>query len=219
METNKSNNGASKDPRPTTSIETSPSNGGATATAVPEVQEFDLSSARLTQDFGSLAGVKKLLTTVPVRKPNRQEFFRVHSDPTYRMLAAVLELKEEQENYLLAQNVYEAMPGEWAPRELVTAVNRQGVVFIWQVPMPGQDGRTNSWHEAAREAAARAQNVWIRMAANMSLGAYEIYQAPDGLSEPVWPEEDFQTLLRVAYKGKYITDTDHAVLRRLRGEV
>ena len=35
---------------------------------------FDLSNLRLDQSFVESAGVKKLLTTVPVRKPNPQDF-------------------------------------------------------------------------------------------------------------------------------------------------
>jgi hypothetical protein len=64
----------------------------AAASAAPSVGDpFDLSNLRLTQDFVGTAGVKKLLTTVPVGKPNKQDFFRVHPDPEYRMEVAVIE--------------------------------------------------------------------------------------------------------------------------------
>ena len=35
---------------------------------------FDLSNLRLPQEFAETAGVKKLLKTVPVHKPNPQDF-------------------------------------------------------------------------------------------------------------------------------------------------
>jgi hypothetical protein len=54
-----------------------------TAAAAPS-DPFDLSNLRLNQDFVETAGVKRLLTTVPVRKPNPQDFVRVHPDPNYR---------------------------------------------------------------------------------------------------------------------------------------
>jgi hypothetical protein len=42
---------------------------------------FDnLSALRLDQSYADTVGVKKLLTTVPVRKPNRQGFVRVHPE-------------------------------------------------------------------------------------------------------------------------------------------
>jgi hypothetical protein len=42
---------------------------------------FDPASLRLDQTFTDGTAVKKLITTIPVRKPSRQDFVRVHSDP------------------------------------------------------------------------------------------------------------------------------------------
>jgi hypothetical protein len=50
----------------------------------------DLSAFRLSQDFAADLGVKKLLLKVPVRKPGRQEFFRVHPDHCYTLWPARL---------------------------------------------------------------------------------------------------------------------------------
>ena len=62
---------------------------------------FNPTSLRLDQSFADTVGVKKLLTTVPVRKPNRQDFVRVHPDPKYRLTpAAIIEVKEDREIYL-----------------------------------------------------------------------------------------------------------------------
>jgi hypothetical protein len=49
---------------------------------------FDPACLRLDQCFADGAGVTRLITTVPVRKPNRQDFVRVHPDPTYRLTPA-----------------------------------------------------------------------------------------------------------------------------------
>src|SRR4051812_31325852 len=40
--------------------------------AKPEADPFDLSSLRLSQDFASAVGVKKLVTTIPVKKPSKE---------------------------------------------------------------------------------------------------------------------------------------------------
>src|SRR5689334_18596049 len=62
---------------------------------------FDPAALRLDQAFAETAGVKRLLTTVPVRKPNRQDFVRVHPDPRYQLTpASIIELKEDRETYL-----------------------------------------------------------------------------------------------------------------------
>ena len=64
-----------------------------------------------------------------------------------------------------------------------------------------------------------AKKSWIRLVANMSLGAYEVYEAAGSLPDPEWPDLDFAEILKVAFKGQYITDIDHPVIRRLLGEL
>ena len=61
---------------------------------------FDLDKLRIPQDFQATAGVKKVLTVVPVRKPNRQDFIRVHPGEDWRLATAVLEDKENRETLL-----------------------------------------------------------------------------------------------------------------------
>jgi hypothetical protein len=178
----------------------------------------DLGKLRLSQDFAANLGVKKLLTTVPVRKPTGQEFVRVHPDEAYRLQTAVLELKDERETYLVAPELWGELPGELKPVALFTAVNRQGVVFLWPVKLPGEDGRVDEWNRSALEAADHAATRWVRVKANMSLGAYELFEATGDLPDPQWPDSDFTTLLRTAFKVRYIDSIEHPVIRRLRGE-
>ena len=141
--------------------------------AVPD--PFNPASLRLDPSYGETVGVRKLLTTVPVRKPNRHEFLRVHSDPAYRLSpAAIIELKGENETYLISPSVVHELPNEFAPATLFTAINRQGVLFVWPVKLPGIDVKDNEWYRSAREAAERAISAWTRVTANKSLGAYEL---------------------------------------------
>jgi hypothetical protein len=185
--------------------------------SVPKDIFDDLSALRLDQNFVETAGVKKLLTTVPVRKPNQQDFVRVHPDPEYRETLAVIELKEAREIYLVPPAIANELPGEFYMATLYTAVNRQGVTFLWPVRLPGSDGKVMEWHRSAAEAAERAMEVWVRVKANMSLGAYEIFEAPNTVSEPKWPAATFNELLRTAFRDRLIASFDHPVIRRLRG--
>ena len=179
---------------------------------------FDLDKLRLSQDFAATLGVKKALLTVPVRKPGRQDFFRVHPDVDWRLETVILELKEERETYLVDQSLWGQLPGELIPKVLYTAMNRQGVLMLWPIRLPGEDGRHDEWNRSALEAAEMAQKEWIRMVANMSLGAYEVYRAVADIPDPEWPDTTFQEVLRIAFKDRFIRSIDHPVLRRLRGE-
>ena len=89
----------------------------------------------------------------------------------------ILELKEDRETYLVDRNLWGELPGELIPKVLFTVINRQGVLTLWPIRLPGEDGRHDEWNRSALEAAEMAQKEWIRVAANMSLGAYEVYRA------------------------------------------
>ncbi len=178
---------------------------------------FDLSRLRLSQDFGASVGVKKALLTIPVRKPDRQWFIRVNPDPQCRLETAILEIKEDRESYLVDPSLWPELAGEIVPKVLLTAINRQGVLFLWPVRLPGEDGKQDAWSASALEAGNLAMKGWIRIAANMPLGAYEVFEASANLPEPQWPELSFQQLLRIAFKDRFIKDLEHPVLRKLRG--
>jgi hypothetical protein len=179
----------------------------------------NLDALRLGQSFVEMAGAKKLLTTVPVRKPNKQEYIRVIADPTYRMDCAIIELKEDREVYFVIPAIAAAMPNEVIPVTLFTAVNRQGVVFLWPVRMPTSDRRTSAWYNSARTAAEIAMTKWVRVVANMSLGAYEIFEASGVIPDPEPIEHSFKDLLRIGFRAdRFVGRLDHDVLKLLRGE-
>jgi hypothetical protein len=181
---------------------------------------FDPASLRLDQSFADTVGVKKLLTTVPVRKPNRQDFVRVHPDPKYRLTpAATIEVKEDREVYLITPGMAQALPGEFSLVTLFTTINRQGTLHLWPVKMPLPDGRQNEWHRSAAEAAERAMRRWVRVTSSMSLGAYEIFEANGDLPEPVWPDISFPEILQIAFRDRIVDRADHPLVQRLQGIV
>lgn len=179
---------------------------------------FDPKSLAIKGNPADAIGVKRALTVVPVRKPNRQEFFRTHPNEEYAVQIAILELKMENETYAISPEVALAIPGETKVVRLTTAINRQGNVFLWPVLLPSNEGREMAWHSSAREAAERAQSVWVRMVANMGGGYYDIWEADGSVGEPQWPEHSFTQLLKVAFgNGRLIDREDHPVLQQLLG--
>jgi hypothetical protein len=182
---------------------------------------FDPARLRLDQDYETKAGVTKLLTTIPVRKPSRESFVRTHPDPEYRLTTGVLELKEDREVYLVAPSLWPALAAEptFSPKMLVTSVTRQGVLFLWPIRLPGPDGKVDEWSRSSLEAADLARENWVRLASNMNLGAYEITQGSGIGVEPDFPDLPMREILRIAFRNHFIDTVDHPVLRRLRGEV
>ena len=202
-------------------IENSLLNGGqpqgVAASALASDPFEDLEQLRVSQDFGASLGLKKLRLTVPVRKPDRQWFVRVHPDEGWHLQTALLNLKDAREAYLVDRPLWEELAGDVVPTVLLTSINRHNVVFLWPIRLP-QDGRQDEWNRSALEAAQVARTRWVRIAANMALGAYDVFAAEADLPEPEWPHGTFKDLLRVAFKDRIIQSLDHPVLQQLRGE-
>ena len=180
---------------------------------------FDPERLRINLDFAEGIGVKKAIITIPVRKPNGQDFIRVHPQPAFRLPVAVIELRDDRETYLVLPDIARDIPGEYITVTMYACINRQGVVFLWPVRLPGADGRQLDWHRSAAEAAEMAMQRWVRVKANMSLGAYEVYEAAATIPDPVWPTDlTFMQMLMIAFKGRLVDNLGHPVLKRLRGE-
>jgi len=188
-------------------------------TIVTEENDFNPENLRISQDFDELVNLKKALLTIPVRKPDRQWFFRVHPDSAYSLQTAVLELKDDRETYLVEQPLWQELAGEVVVKVIHTAINRHGNVFLWPIRLPGEDGRHDEWNRSALEAVDYAQKSWVRLASNMNLGAYELSEALGDLPNPEWPEMEFEKLLSIAFKDHFIHSLDHPAVRRLRGEM
>lgn len=182
------------------------------------IDPFDPKRLRISQRSGEGPTVRKVLTSVQVRKPNRQEFIRVHPGPDMRLDTLLIELRDDRLTYLVMPEIAPAIPGEAVAKTLYTALTRAGAVLLWPVRLPDEQGRLDDWNQAAHEAAMRAETHWVRVAANIGAGTYDVYEALDQIAEPEWPELPFRRLLEMAFKDRFVDSLDHRVIRRLMGE-
>jgi len=189
--------------------------------ATPNAQPpdpFDPAALRLSSDYSEGLGVKRLITTVPCRKPNKTEWFRVRPGDDWRVTTMVFETEGvDRRTYIVAPRLREQIADNLAPAMLVMCVNRAGDPFIWRIKLPGVDGRTNSWTSSSLTAAAEAETSWCRMVANMTSGDYTLFTTTANWPEPRWPDLPLKEVLRLAFRDGYIDSVDHPVLRELRG--
>src|SRR5208337_4753401 len=112
------------------------SNGSANAgQQAPDVaRDFDLESLRLPQSFRE-AGVKRLLTRVPLRRPTKFEFVRVH--PEHFFETTVIDLKDERETYVVDQRLSQEVLDLAMHVRFLLAITRQRVLLLWPIRLPG----------------------------------------------------------------------------------
>ncbi len=177
------------------------------------------SSLRLSQNFGQTLGVKKVLTIVPVVKPTKDRFFRIHESDNWVYPAWVLDNKVTGETYIVSEEVASVLGGLVRAVELYTAIDRQSNLFLIPIPLPGPTGVRNPWHESLLQAVMRAKLVWLRITANKDLGGYEIFEATAKLPEPIWPDTTLEELLEIAFRGRIIATPDHPVVQEKLGGV
>ena len=81
---------------------------------------------------------QKVLIKIPVRKPDRYEFFRTHPDPAFCIATALLPYEGE---FHLVMPYMRYDVAEALPYELRFCINRGGAVFWWPIRLPGEDGK------------------------------------------------------------------------------
>ena len=80
---------------------------------VVDLDPFDPARFRLDTGRVGLGAVKKLLTTIPVKRPPKTSFFRVHPGADYRLDAAFLKLEDDDETFLLDPVMVSECPEDW----------------------------------------------------------------------------------------------------------
>ena len=180
------------------------------------IDEVDFEELKLPQDYGSLTNVKKLLLHIPIRKPNRNEFFRVHPELFYQGL--FFEDKNDRELYLIDGVTREEILSELVAKAIFVYVNRNNELKLWPIRLPNIEGKLDGYNRTALGAAEEAKVKWVRVKTEEGVGFYVVEEA--GLQkEPKWPsivEEDgaMAKILKIAFKDNFIDSLDHPVLQK-----
>ena len=186
------------------------------------IDPFDLDALRV--EGLDDVGVERIRLTVPVRRPRKHDFFRVHPDPGY-CLDSLVYVREEgldREVFLITRSLRTELVDVGQRVRIFTCITRRDTVFLWPARLPEADaggGGGRAWHESALDIAEEARKHWVRMQGDRDAGAYVLHRARGDLAEPRWPEESFKELLKVAFKGRLIDTPHHDVIRELNGEL
>jgi hypothetical protein len=162
-----------------------------------------------TSGMGEGATVEELVR-LPVDKPNKSQFFRVHPD----LLADVNLLKIDGPNwreiYAVTPNVVKNLDNV-SLYTLFFGVHRDGSYFLWPISATSSD----NWSRSARQIAISAMRQWCRLVPSRATSTYMKRVAPGCEEIPVWPEgKTFPDLLVLAFDDGHIIDSlEHPVAR------
>lgn len=180
---------------------------------------FDPARFRISTGGASGDVVRKVITTIPVRKPGKQSFVRCHPSPAYRAECGLLTLDGDDRPFIVDPSVVHLVSGDLKTVQLRVATDRQGNISLWPVPLPPIDGAENSWNLSHRQIADLAEDRWVRMVSNRGIGAYDVLEATGEIPDPVWPELNLEEIFEIAFGGGHVIESrDHPALRILRGE-
>jgi hypothetical protein len=175
----------------------------------------------LNQDFESVANVIRKIDIIKVEKPSPSRVFRVH--PEFALKTILLMLKEDNETYLIAPSMRQALAGESliGVFTLFACISKAGTPFIWPIRMADTNGKWNVWHQSGYMIAEKARVRWTRMQANRDAGCNQAEfdaRSVDQQQEANWPDMPFKDWLRLAFQGFTIDSLEHPVLKKLRME-
>ncbi|MBV8095531.1 MAG: hypothetical protein JOY71_23325 [Acetobacteraceae bacterium] len=179
----------------------------------------DLAGLRIELDDPATLGVREELTRVPVSRPGKTDFVRVHPDPEMSIATTLFIDDTERDHYLVAPQMRAALAGLTKAVLLVTTITRAKVISLWPIALPDESGRRNSWSETAHSAAELAKTAWVRIMPDRALNGYRCYKAEGNLTEIAWPEKTLSELMTIAFRDRVIDREDHPIIRRVRGLV
>jgi hypothetical protein len=171
--------------------------------------------------FEHNAGIRKVIGTIPVRKPHNQEWIRVHPGEGFSDNFGVIILKDDNEVYLLHPHLVGAYENEMTPVRIFVCMSMNKNLFLWPAKLPGSGNRnSDSWASSAIEAAEAAMKRKVRIQSNRAMSAYEysFSDNPTPENDPTWPDLAYTEMLRIGFAkpGRFVDSHDHEVLRLLR---
>jgi len=179
---------------------------------------FNIDDLVLTQSFAEAVGAEEVINTILIRKPNDQDWFRVHPHASFRKTFGIIEYKADKEIYFIHPQLMAAL-GQFAkPAILYTWVDStpNPLPKLWPVRVPKENETDYPWWVTAREIAATAMENWVQMWSDKPNGIYRFRPAKKLADK----KADFRGLtsariFELAVNTRLIKTVDHPVAQQL----
>ena len=183
-------------------------------------QLIDVSALVVDQSYseGMVGGHK--VFKIKERDPTKHEWFRVNPESEYKQMlwGFVHECGGEKVKYLATPEIAQYLDehgAECRPLHVYVCCSKTLVPFLWVIagPTPSMSGRETPWLNNRLEAAERAGKTWVRLQWNGAERQHDIYENPQIIIEPKFPEKTFGEIVTEVFKEKYLDTVEHPVVR------
>jgi len=164
---------------------------------------------------------KSILINVTVDRPPNNVYFRAHPSPEMQLDSSTI-VRPKQGT---TRPYYLVLPHMRSHPKLIQQVRwvtiallsiwPEGGIMLWPVPILGS--RYLASAKSARAAFELSQEHWTQIVWNEGANDYNVETAENIDKEPVWPDKDFASLLKIGFADKVIDNEDHPYVRQLRG--
>lgn len=192
-------------------------NGAGVPSPAADISVFDDLDQLRIADPAKLSGDIEHLAHMYVRRPKKDEYFKVCADPGMTLTTLVWTDPDEGDVYLVTPGARDVMADSGRVVTLVLCQSRQRVNFLWPVSADTRAGGGRGWAESARAAMVLGHTRWIKIRGDRPSGMYQIFEAADQGGDPEWPRMELRELLKLGFKDRVIASGDHPVVRRLQG--
>jgi hypothetical protein len=192
----------------------------------PLIPGIDLDSLALEEGYADDAATEEVPTTIVVRKPSGQGYFRTH--PELHRNVRILEIKNGADRgfYLVGGGARALLLSEECedislfPARLTLCYSRDSGLFLWPLRLPEQrkNNQLDEWALAALKIVMIAEAQWTKMYTVKGGNCYS-HKVAEGIKmSPPWPDLSMNEIASLAFENKYITDPEDPLIRRLLGK-
>jgi hypothetical protein len=207
-----------------TSFDVEPEEAAPPARLIPGI---DLDDIALEEDYQEGLGQEESPAAIRVCKPNAKlGYFRTH--PALWKNVRMLEIPNGADRgfYLVGKGAKLLLRGEeyddvkLFPARLTLCSGRDVGAFLWplKLPEPQRDNQADEWAQAALRICKLAETQWQKLYTKKGGSCYSHRPGVGIADEPSWPAWTFQELCDRAFEGRYLTDPDDPLIRRLLGK-
>lgn len=153
-------------------------------------------------------------TTIPVRTPDKQWWFRCHRDASMQIPVDLLIVQSgpDEGTYFLDPDV--DFPDELdqyiVPALLTRSITHDGTEFFFLAKQSDKSPK-----QSTRRCVNEARHSWIQMKWNPTTKAYDFSYARQLRRDPVWSDRTIDELLEMAFGDNFISRNNHEVVNRV----